>query len=171
MQDGRPVKARRAAVAVCLLLVTTASYAEDESHDQSNLHRHHLGLFAGIGFERAKNGHEEDGTAIGLAYRYRINPSYSIGVDIERLTGGNATHRSSALAVPVSFHAGERWRLFAGPGVEFQDDKKDKLVLRAGVAYEIELAERWSLSPEFMVDFIEGGDTIYLVGLSVGYGF
>ena len=74
------------------------------------------------------------------------------------------------IAVPVSFHPAARWRVLAGPGVELTPDE-DKFLLRVGAAYEFELNEHWSLSPELVVDFIEGGSRTVVGGLAVGYGF
>jgi hypothetical protein len=47
---------------------------------------------------------------------------------------------------------------------------EDTLLFRTGVAYEVELAERWALIPEFNVDFVDGQQS-YVLGVSVGLGF
>ncbi len=72
--------------------------------------------------------------------------------------------------IPVSFHATENWRLFAGPGFESHSEK-NKFLMRFGIGYEISLNESWSASPEILVDFIEGGANTYVIGVAVGYGF
>ena len=59
---------------------------------------------------------------------------------------------------------------FSGPGFE-SNSEKDNFLIRFGIAYEIIFNERWSASPEILVDFIEGGAKTYLLGIAVGYGF
>jgi hypothetical protein len=54
--------------------------------------------------------------------------------------------------------------------VEFEEDEAS-FFFRAGVGYDFELSSRWSLAPEFNVDFIEGGDTKLVYGLSLSYSF
>lgn len=130
---------------------------------------HHVALFAGVGVERDKNDHEENGTALGLEYEIQFSDKWGAGVDVEYLSG-SGTHRSWVAVVPMSYRPSEKWRLFAGPGMEFGGDE-DKFLARFGVAYEFPFHERWTASPEFLVDFIEGGATTIVLGISVGYGF
>lgn len=59
---------------------------------------------------------------------------------------------------------------FSGPGFESHSEK-DKFLMRFGVAYEISLNERWSVSPEILIDFIEGGAKTYVLGMAAVYGF
>lgn len=73
------------------------------------------------------------------------------------------------MAIPVSYHMNEKWRFFAGPGLESGD--AEKFFMRVGISREFELSDRWSASPEFVVDFIEGGAQTYLLGIAIGYGF
>ena len=148
-------------------LSSVAIASEDDGHHK--LPHHHLALFAGGGFERDDHGHEEDGTALGVKYDIQFHEKWSIGAAVERLYGGGQ-HRSWVAVIPVSFHATENWRLFAGPGFE-SNEKKDKYLVRAGLAYEFSFHEHWSVSPEVMVDFIEGGAKTYVLGIAVGYGF
>ncbi len=57
------------------------------------------------------------------------------------------------------------------PGIEIDDEDGDNSFLcRAGAAYEFEIAERCSITPEFNVDFVDG-DEVFVYGLSFGYGF
>jgi hypothetical protein len=145
---------------------TNASSNEEVAHHQ--FPHHHVALFAGGGFERDKNDHEENGTSVGLVYEIQFSDKWGVGLAVESLSG-SGTHRGTSVAVPVSYHANEKWRLFAGPGIE-SGDNHDKALARFGIAYEIPFHERWTASPEFIVDFIEGGATIYLLGISVGFG-
>ncbi len=138
--------------------------------DQSEHHpRHHLAIFVGGGFERDKMGHEENGFALGIKYDLQFSEKWGAGLDVEYLSG-SGTHRSWVAAVPLSYHPHEKWRLFAGPGMEF-GSKEDKYLMRVGIAYEIPFHQYWTASPEILVDFIEGGAKTYVLGFSVGYGF
>ena len=40
-----------------------------------------------------------------------------------------------------------------------------------GVGYEIPLAGKWTIAPEFFADFIEDGRQVFIGGLSLGYEF
>jgi hypothetical protein len=148
-------------------VVGSVACAQEEAEQQDSLHK--LALFAGGGFERDKHGHEENGAAVGVIYELEFSEKWGAGVALEYLSGGG-TQRSWVVAVPVSYHVTPKWRLFAGPGMEFAS-KHDKYLMRVGVAYEIPFNERWTASPEFIVDFIESGATTYLLGFSLGYGF
>ena len=77
--------------------------------------------------------------------------------------------RVRGFAIPVSYHANEKWRFFAGPGVETGDE--DSFFVRVGVSREFEINERWSASPEFVVDFIESGAKTYVLGVAIGCVF
>ena len=159
-----------AAIAAVPILgcASSGAYSNDEVQHHEYPH-HHLAVFVGGGFERDKKNHEEKGTALGVKYELRFSEKWGAGLDVEHLEGGG-THRSWVAAVPLSYHPDEHWHLFAGPGMEF-GGKEDKALFRVGFAYEIPFHQRWSVSPEFLVDLIEGGATTYVLGISVGYQF
>ena len=138
---------------------------EEQHHEYPH---HHLAFFAGAGLERDSHGHEEKGYALGVEYELKFREKWGIGAAIENLSGDDL-HRSRAVAVPLSYHPNEKWRFFAGPG--FETGKKDKFLMRVGIGYEFLLNERWSASPEFLIDSVEGGAKTYLLGIAIGYGF
>ena len=154
-------------VALGFFICAGAFASEEVGHNQYP--HHHLALFVGGGFERDKMDHEENGFALGVEYAIQFTENWGAGLDVEYL-GGGGTHRSWAAAVPLSYYLHEKWRLFAGPGMEF-GSKEDKYLMRVGIAYEIPFHQRWTASPAFLVDFIEGGAKTYVLGFSVGYGF
>jgi hypothetical protein len=155
-------------VGFSLGFVSLAALANEEAGHHQYPH-HHIALFAGAGIERDNDNHEESGSAFGLEYEIQFSEKWGVGLDLEYLSG-SGTHRSWVAAVPLSYHPSEKWRLFTGPGMEF-DSKENKFLMRVGVAYEIPFRKRWTASPEVLVDFIEGGATTYVLGFSVGYGF
>lgn len=153
-------------------IVTTIFFAtgvaKADENQASHLPGHQLAIFVGGGVEK-DHGHSESGTALGLKYELRFHEAWSASLDVEKLYGSE-TDRSEVVAITLGFHPTENWRLFFGPGYEFHD-KKNKALLRTGVAYEWELKHHWSLSPEFIADFVDGGARTYVAGLSLGYHF
>jgi len=152
--------------AVCVLCPSAAWSAEDKGHGW--LPHHHVALFGGGGVETESGHSSRAGFAFGLAYEYRFHKNWGVGAAVDAL--GQNTLRDAAVVVPVSFHPTEHWRLFAGPGVEFTDHSNEFLI-RMGVGYEIPLTGNWTLAPEFVADFIEGGKRLFIGGLALGYDF
>ena len=152
--------------AACLLGPSVVWSAEEPGHVK--LPHHHLSVFAGGGVETESGHSSRAGFAVGLAYEYRFHEKWGIGAAVEAL--GQNTLRDSAVAFPVSFHLTERWRIFAGPGVEFTDHENEFLI-RTGVGYEFPLTGNWTIAPEFVADFIEGGTRIFIGGVALGYEF
>ena len=152
--------------AAWILCPSVAWSTEDADH--GGLPHHHLALFVGGGLETEHGESSRAGFALGLVYEYRFHEKWGIGAAVDAL--GQNTTRETAVAVPVSFHPTERWRLFAGPGVEFTDHG-DELLIRMGVGYEIPLHGKWTIAPEFAADFIEGGKRLFIGGFALGYEF
>jgi len=153
---------------IVLGFASSGTFASEQKGHHEFPH-HHVALFVGAGIERDDNDHEESGFALGLEYEIQFAEKWGVGLDLEYLSGSGA-HRSWVAAVPLSYHPSEKWRLFTGPGMEF-DSKENKYLMRVGVAYEIPFHRRWTASPEILVDFIEGGARTYVLGFSIGYGF
>jgi hypothetical protein len=149
--------------------LTPGPAEEGEHHEDHEFHKHHLGLFAGIGFETKDRHKDEEGFALGLEYEYRLDRQWGVGGAFEYL--GNETLRNTVAVVPVSYHpAGGPWRLFAGPGIEFTPEH-DEWLLRLGAGYSFYFPGGWLLAPEFLVDIIESGERTWLFGLALGRGF
>ncbi len=153
-------------LATVIFLATSQTQANEVEHKQS--HHHQLAIFAGGGIEK-NHKHSESGTALGLKYEIRFHQAWSTGVNLEKLYGSE-TDRSTVIAITVGFHPTENWRLFFGPGYEFHGEK-DKALLRTGIAYEWELKNSWSLSPELIADFLDGGAKTFVAGFSLAYHF
>ena len=151
----------RIVLLISMLFSIQHSMASEESHS------HHLAIFAGPGTEEKKD-HDEDTYAVGLEYEYRINEKIGVGVVYETL--GKDTIRNEAVVFPFSVYPGKGWRLFAGPGYEWHDNK-EKWLVRAGAGYGFHLGGQWSIAPEAYVDFIENGDRTWIAGLAIGFHF
>lgn len=164
----RPVVA---IVTSCAAALIAATADAEEHNDAHGGHRHHAALFGGVGVERGRNDHTHTGTALGLEYHYRLTPRWSIGFDAERIFGSDSSNRDWAFAVPLTYHLSEHWKVFAGPGLEDSEFGSDAFMVRVGLAWEDELSENWTWSPEIVVDILENGDTVYIAGVAIGFGF
>jgi hypothetical protein len=154
-------------IILCFGFVTgTAAAAEPGAAYQPHKH---ASLFLGGGVERKKDGREKQiGIAVGADFQYSFHPRWAIGGVFEAL--GKNTLRDVVVALPISYRPTERWRVFAGPGYEFTATK-DKALLRVGAGYEIKLDGNWSVAPELIADFIDGGAQTWLMGVAIGYEF
>jgi opacity protein-like surface antigen len=150
----------------CILWPNAVWSADEEGH--GGLPHHHVAVIAGGGVETESGHPDRAGFALGISYEFRFHEKWGIGASVDAL--GQNTRRDSAVAVPVSYHLTERWRLFAGPGVEFADGHNE-LLIRLGVGYEFRLSGRWTLAPEFVADFVEGGKKLFIGGVALGYEF
>jgi hypothetical protein len=140
--------------------------AEDEI---TASHRHHAGAFIGAGAETKRDGQtHEVGIALGGEYEFKFRQNWGVGGVIEVL--GADTLRDVVVAVPISFHPGAGWRLFAGPGFEFTETN-DKALFRVGAGYSFHLHGHWTIVPEINGDFVQGGAQTWLGGVAFGYGF
>ena len=165
----RPIAGIAVALAVLLSVVSTAgAAAEPERTTGGEGGRYHLNmmeLFLGNTFEDAPDGHES-GFSVGLAYERRISELLGVGGFYEDAAG---ELDKWSVGAPLLVHPYRGWRLTLAPGVEHRGDE-DAFLFRTGVAYEVELAERWALIPEFNVDFVDGQQS-YVLGVSIGLGF
>jgi hypothetical protein len=150
----------------CILWPNAVWSADEEDH--IGLPHHHVAVIVGGGVETESSQSDRAGFALGFSYEYRFHEKWGIGASVDAI--GQNTMRDSAVAVPVSYHLTEQWRLFAGPGIEFTDHHNEFL-LRFGVGYEFRLSGMWTLAPEVVADFVEGGKKLFIGGLALGYEF
>ena len=143
--------------------------AEDGGH---HLPHNHIALTVAAVYEEQADGHHQRGSMLGLAYVRQQSEHWGWGVALEMEAFGDNNDRVGVLVVPVSYFLNERWRLLAGPGIEFTEPgEKEHAVFRIGAGYEFKLGEHFTLAPEAVVDFVAGGTTVYVLGFALGYGF
>jgi hypothetical protein len=156
--------------AITLALTSQEIFASDD--DGHHLPHNHIALIVAAAYEEQADGHRERGNVLGLEYIRQATEHWGWGVAVEMEAFGDDNDRLGVLVLPVSYFLNDRWRFLAGPGIEFHDPgEKEHALLRIGVGYEFELGEQFTLSPEVVVDFVDGGTTVYVLGLSLGYGF
>ena len=157
-------------LAALAAFLSGASNAEEEGGH--HLPHNHIAVIAGIAYEKSEDGHHEDGHVFGVEYIRQFSEHWGWGVAFEREVLGDEHKRHGILAIPVSYFATEKWRLFAAPGIEFQDHgDPDKAMFRLGTGYEFSLGKHFTFAPEAQMDFVAGGSIVYVFALTLGYGF
>ena len=152
-----------AAFLVAIPVTIRAEEVEQTLHQEAPEHRHGLELFLG-------NSHlgGEDGFSVGLTYEYRLSDMFGIGGFAEY---AGADFREWVFGLPLFLHPYKGLRFLVAPGIDVETEEGDsEFLLRLGVAYEFEIHEKWSITPEFNVDFVDG-DQVLVYGLSYGYAF
>ena len=152
-----------ALTAVTILLFAPLAQAEDAHASTHN----HMALFLGAGEEKG-HGNSHSASAIGLEFEKRYHDEWGIGAVLESVTVHG--HTNTVIVVPLSYHLDENWRLLLGPGYEFTDGK-NRALMRIGAGYQWHIADKWSVAPEILLDFIDGGSKTYLLGIAIGYSF
>jgi len=152
-----------------MLLVLAGPVAAEGGHGEGDVFEphHHLSFMLGYALER-KRFEDEEATAIGLDYGYRVHQNWSIGGFVERLS--SETSRDASVGVVINFYPLPRWSLFTGPGYEF-NEKHNSALFRVGTGYDFELPNRWTFGPKFIYDMIESGKRTYIIGVALGREF
>jgi hypothetical protein len=141
-----PVAAALLAVMVC------PAFATEREHEE---HEQRVELFLGDA-----DSEGEHGFTVGLIYEYRFTELLGLGGFVE-YAGGH--HDAWSAGVPLFVHPYGGWRFALAPGFEHRDGE-DEFLFRTGVAHEFEVSDRWTVSPEFNVDFVDG-EEILVFGL------
>ena len=116
--------------------------------------------FVGVTHE----GRRDNGAALGIAYERLLTSSFGLGAIAEH-TFGDLDFR--VYAVPFAYHTGP-WRLYVAPGVEDGDHGTESLV-RLGAEYAFDV-NRWEISPQLTVDFVDG-EEVFVLGTVLGKRF
>jgi hypothetical protein len=150
----------------------------DEAHQKSahkeglhEFHRHHVALLLG----NTQSEDSSNGPSIGVDYEYRFNKWLGIG-GLAEYAGGDFDHL--LLIVPLYIHPYKGWLFNVAMGMEVhkdhedheEDKKKRDWIVRTGVAYQFPIGTRYTIAPEFNLDFSEHETTI-AYGFAFGIGF
>jgi hypothetical protein len=156
---------------IVMWLPSAAASAEQDGHQ---LPHHHIALVVGRAHERASDGHAEDGNLLGVEWVRQFSERWSYGIVFEQEAFGEnrQANRHAILAIPVSYHMNDHWRIFGAAGMEFRKfGDPDKPLFRLGSGYGFDISSHFTIAPEVMIDFVSGGDKVYVVALAFGYGF
>jgi hypothetical protein len=175
--------------AVSILLAPGAVGAEEEGQAGRVEYRHRAEIFLGVAHEESS-----DEFAAGIGYEYRISSLLGVGGFVEH---AGETEDTWTFGAPLFLHPYKGVRFLLAPGWEakeikveeevpsegrsaFAEATEDKgaektenehsFLVRTGVAYELEFG-RWSITPEFNADLVEGGHQVLVYGVSFGCGF
>jgi hypothetical protein len=161
---------------IITLLITLAISpvaGAEEAHEEGSheFHRHHMALILG----NTQNDGSESGLSVGLDYEYRFNKWMGTG-GLAEYAGGDFKHL--LLFVPLYIHPYKDWLFVVAGGTEIHkeheghdEDKRTRdWVVRTGVAYHFPFGEKYTIAPEFNVDFSEN-ETLFVYGIAIGVGF
>jgi len=154
-------------VVFCLIVVTfiAGQALPEESvnthHEEGLENSNEMALFLG-----GSHHEDENGFSVGLDYEHRLSPILGIGGLVEYSAGD---FDSWVVAAPLFVHPYKGFRLVFAPGFEHKESTSDFL-FRTGIAYQFEIGNRWSISPEYNVDFVHD-ETVHVYGVSFGIGF
>ena len=164
-------------LAVSMVPVVSAEEAHEQAHEEAHkegaheFHRHHMALI----FGNTQNEGDENGLSAGIDYEYRINSWLGVG-GLAEYAGGDFEHL--LLIAPLFFHPHKGWLFNFSIGTEIHKEHGDHegaertrdWIVRTGVAYQFPLGERYTIGPEFNVDFSDE-ETLFVYGLAIGVGF
>jgi hypothetical protein len=154
-----------------LFMVWSPASVAEEAHDGAthSLYRHHAALFIG----NTQNDGSKHGLSLAMDYEYRITERLGLGGLVE-YAGGDFEHY--IVAIPLFIHPYGNWCLLLAAGTEIHNDneknnkREEDWLVRTGVGYRFHFGEKYSISPEFNVDFSEH-ETLFIYGVSIGIGF
>lgn len=170
------------------LLLSCSWVSAQEHHDEHTNHEfkhHRLSIIIGHGHVFGATEVESGKDIItiptwGFDYQYWFNNKFSLSLktDVEIMdyvvNSGRQTElvRNSPVIISGVFiynpHKG--WNFFTGPGIEIEKEH-NFFVLRAGCAYEFEVANHWDFAPEMIFDLKNGNIGAFTWGIGVGKKF
>jgi hypothetical protein len=171
---------RPVGLALSLLLLLPAAHAVADEVDanaptaeadaaaeaEEEFYRHRVSVFLGGASRPEEHEHTEHGFAGGLEYEFRFSRWVGVGALAEEATGDL---RDVVFAGLVYVHPWKGLLFTAGPGAEVSSHGS-KFLFRLGTGYEFEIARRFSITPNFNADLVDGEPT-YVYGVTFGVGF
>ncbi|MDV7186726.1 DUF481 domain-containing protein [Lutibacter sp. TH_r2] len=178
-------------IAMLFSFVITAQEHHNENTNFTEEHgKHKLAFYTGFthitsAFYEHETHEESTGKwvpTIGVDYFYSLNKKWSLGaiVDMEidnymiKLADEQEEERLNVLITNAvaKYNINHHLGIFLGPGieVEFSESTKNFFVIKAGLEYEIEIANGWEIAPSFIYDWKEEYKS-YSYGFSIGKRF
>ena len=158
---------RCAAALVLTVLAPSALAAGDGAHH----HKNHIALILGAAQE-VEEGDTSSGGVLGVAYERKLSDQWYFAAAWEQEAFGDKANRHTVVFAGALYGITDRWSVYGGPGLEGKErGELDHFVVRVGTGYTFPLSDRFSLKPEFTIDFVEGGTQVYVFALALGYGF
>ena len=174
---------------ISILLICLKGVAQDEKAHSSMPHHEIPNWKLGFSMLHAylpAGSHEEQNKslfvvpAIGLELFYTINPRWGIiwtnEVTMQSYLVNNEKEDNLEREFPVvsaivaNYHIGKRFYINAGPGIEIEKHKSF-FIFRAGMEYELLIAEGWDVVPAIHYETKQGKfGTVYL-GITIARHF
>ena len=143
--------------------------AGDKKHH--HLNHHIVGVFNGI-----TDTEDTSETGYGLEYEYRYNHRWGLGVVWEKTQDGYDDHHGHrenlSVTLASAYYHINAWRLGLGAGQErvHGDHPHTESLIRASVAYDIHLTEKFGVAPIVNLDRVDNHN-VYVYGMTFNIGF
>jgi hypothetical protein len=175
LQGGKVVTKHAVIFGLALLVLSwvAAPLMAQESTEAEQEHRNAVELFIGGVTETDESA---TGLGVGLGYVRHLSTMWGLGVSAE--LSSTDVSRDWVVIIPVYLYPTGGLVLWTGPAIEGSKDMSEgggdnerstNLGVRFGTAWEFEVGERFTLSPEVNLDLIDGSVT-WVYGLSFGVG-
>lgn len=166
MREVRPV----CFVVLAAFVATTATLAAQETETEAEP-RNTATVSMGRSRGEIEHGVEEVTSAIGADYMRRVKGRWELGVQVDVDFDRNGSGAEAFLVTPVvSYAITERWPVFLGAGVAFEEDHTLGF-LRAGTefAFPLDKKRRWFIAPGVFLDV--GSEVTPSVMIALGHNF
>ena len=169
---------------IIALLQSSVLFAQDHSELESNSARNTICYFSGLTLVPEAHEHILEGantyfvSTIGLQYDRIFNHWFELGLmaDIELAkyfisVDDMLLERENVFifALIAKVHLWKGLKVYLGPGYEFERNM-NFYITRAGIEYELEVANGWYVGPDVMFDFKSDYETIS-IGVMIGKRF
>jgi hypothetical protein len=138
----------------------TKSLFPSEEHESH--YRNYVAGFAGYTSEERGEG----GLTLGGELTHRFSKHTGLGLIAEYVSGDV----DAWVALVATGYRTERWKFYGGIGFEDPDDHGRETLYRVGMTHVIPWKGRTEWLVTAAVDFVDG-DSVWLLGLALGYGF
>ena len=163
--------ASRSLPLAAFLLVLGATSPAAAADDGAHHHANHIAILVGAAHE-VEDGDRTSGGVLGIVYERKLSDHWYFATAWEQEAFGDKTNRHTVVFAGAAYGITDRWSVYGGPGVEGKErGELDHFLVRLGTGYNFPLSDRFSLKPEFTIDFVEGGTQVYVFALALGYGF